>query len=79
MSKALPRWIFRFAVAFGIVSWAQAAVPTSPDGADSIPHFGNGKTAGCVPRARQRVKAVMNGTSAARFEDQPPGSNRACK
>jgi hypothetical protein len=57
---------------------AQAAPPPTSVTTD-VPHFGNGKPKTCVPLVRQRIRAVMNGSSVARFEDQPPASNRPCK
>jgi hypothetical protein len=57
---------------------AQAATPALTSGGVSVPHFGNGKAKSCVPRARERTRAIMNDKSTARFEGQPRASNRPC-
>jgi hypothetical protein len=68
------------ALALCLIAPAQGAVLTGAlqQGGDQVPHFGHGKVAVCVSRTRERLKAIMNGTNAARFEHQPPGSNRGC-
>jgi hypothetical protein len=60
---------------------AQAAtpVPEHEPGNAHVPHFGKGGVKVCVPRARERIKAVMNGDSAGRFGDQLWGTNSSCK
>jgi hypothetical protein len=45
----------------------------------NVPHFGKGNVKVCVPRTRERIKAVMNGDSAGRFGDQLWGTNSPCK
>jgi hypothetical protein len=60
---------------------AHGATPTPPRDPSSVqvPHFGKGEVKSCVPRARKRIKAVMDGDSTMRFDDQPRGSNSPCK
>ena len=55
------------------------ATPVDEPNRVQVPHFGHGKVADCVPRARDRIKAVMNGASMAQFDNPPPGRNRPCK
>jgi len=60
---------------------AQAAppVPEHQPGHAQVPHFGKGNVKVCVPRARERIKAVMNGDSTGRFGEQLWGTNSPCK
>jgi hypothetical protein len=57
----------------------KAVPPPLTSTAADVPHFGNGKAKACVPLVRERIKAVMDGKSVARFEVQPPASNRPCE
>jgi hypothetical protein len=65
----------------GAATSARGVTPTPPHepGSVQVPHFGKGNVKICVPRARERIKAVMNGDSNGRFDDQPRGSNSPCK
>jgi hypothetical protein len=60
---------------------ARCATPAPADEADpvQVPHFGNGKVRGCVPRVRLRIRAVLDDKNPGRFDHQPPANNRACK
>jgi hypothetical protein len=69
----------RSLVAVALFGSAQAATPALTPGGVTVPHFGNGKVKNCIPRARQRIRAVMNDNSKARFEVQPRASNRLCE
>jgi hypothetical protein len=54
-------------------------IPPAPrPGGVQVPRFGHDKTARCPRRARERVRAVMDGTASADFEDHPSAGNRAC-
>ena len=82
MSKTLSRRIALprlAAIAVALFSAAQAATPALTPGGVEVPHFGNGKPNACVPRVRQRIQAVMHDKNPARFEAQPPATNRPCK
>jgi hypothetical protein len=56
-----------------------AAVPAHEPGGVYVPHFGKGNVKVCVSRARERNKAIMNGDSVARFDNEPPASNLPCR
>jgi hypothetical protein len=60
---------------------AQGATPTRTDEPNrvQVPHFGHGKATGCVPRARARIKAVMNDNRTAQFDNVPPSHNHPCQ
>ena len=80
MSNAQARrMVLRSLAAVVLFGQAQAATPALTPGGVAVPHFGKAKPRTCVPLVRQRIKAVMNDKSAARFEAQPPASNRPCK
>jgi hypothetical protein len=59
---------------------AQAAppVPEHKAGNADVPHFGKGNVKVCVPRARVRIKAVMNGDSSGSFSNHLWGTNSPC-
>lgn len=53
--------------------------PASQPGSVNVPHFGKAGVKSCVPRARERIKSIMNGAGAERFNDQPRGTNSLCR
>jgi hypothetical protein len=82
MSKELSRRIaLRSLAAIAVARFgsAKAATPALTPAGVEVPHFGSGKSKACVPRVRERIKAVMNDKNPTRFEAQPPASNRPCK
>jgi hypothetical protein len=82
MSFVLSRRIIIHSIAATVASAlasAQGATPAPADEPGSVPHFGKAVAKGCIPRTRERIKAVMNGDGAARFSDQPRGSNSPCR
>jgi hypothetical protein len=54
-------------------------MPAHEPSAVHVPHFGKGGVKPCIPRARDRIRSVMNGDSAGRFDDQPRSSNSPCR
>jgi hypothetical protein len=82
MSKTSSRRIALQTLAAIIVALlgpALAATPALTPGGVEVPHFGNGKPKTCVPRVRQRIRAVMNDNRPENLEAQPRASNRPCK
>lgn len=85
MAFASSRWVATIASLAATVAWSLgvAHATTLPPAHDPIgvqvPHFGKFGTKVCVPRARERLKAVMNGPSAERLDEPPRGSNSPCQ
>ena len=57
---------------------AHGATPMPAPGSVDVPHFGKGNVKVCVPRARVRIKAVMNGDSSGSFSNHLWGTNSPC-
>ena len=80
----LRRIALRSLIAVALFGSAQAGTPHNgtlvvTGSGVPVPHFGDMTPKACVPRVRERIRAVMNDKSVLRFESQPPASNRACK
>jgi hypothetical protein len=58
---------------------AHGATPMPAPGSVDVPHFGKAGVKPCIPRARERIKAVMEGDGAGRFSDRPRGTNSSCR
>ena len=63
----------------GALTPARGATPAPEPGSVHVPHFGKAGVKPCIPRARERIKAIMDGDEAGRFNDQPRGSNSSCR
>ena len=68
------------AIVAGALTSARAATPapTYEPAGIHVPHFGKSGIKTCNPRGRERIRAIMNGNSAGRSNDQPRGSNSPC-